>query len=79
MLGMACAFKSPIDLDQANQLFDVWLNGGDKPHPDIRSVVYRYGIVTYLLTIYLCYVSELHEPYLLQSMFFFFPARLGQR
>lgn len=78
MLGMACAFKSPTDLDQANQLFDVWLNGGDKPHPDLRSVVYRYGIVSYLLTIHHCYIFKLHEPHHLQSILLFSPSRTGQ-
>lgn len=44
VLELACSLDDKQALSQANSLFTSWLNGGDKPDPDIRSVVYRYGL-----------------------------------
>ncbi|KAK3929260.1 Glutamyl aminopeptidase [Frankliniella fusca] len=44
VLGLSCSLKNVDSLNQANSMFKDWLKGGQKPHPDIRSVVYRYGL-----------------------------------
>lgn len=44
LFGLACELRSPSALKEASELFSVWLKGGNKPQPDIRSVVYTYGL-----------------------------------
>ncbi|XP_052129987.1 glutamyl aminopeptidase [Frankliniella occidentalis] len=44
VLSLSCSLKNDDSLNQANTMFKNWLKGGQKPHPDIRSVVYRYGL-----------------------------------
>ncbi|XP_034256819.1 glutamyl aminopeptidase-like isoform X2 [Thrips palmi] len=44
VLELVCSLDDAQALSQANSLFSSWLNGGPKPDPDIRSVVYRYGL-----------------------------------
>ncbi|XP_049276575.1 glutamyl aminopeptidase isoform X2 [Anopheles funestus] len=44
ILDLACSFGHSECLAEANQRFLGWLNNGDTIHPDLRSVVYTYGI-----------------------------------
>ncbi|XP_035897099.1 glutamyl aminopeptidase isoform X2 [Anopheles stephensi] len=44
VLDLACSFGHPGCLSEASRRFLGWLNNGDVIHPDLRSVVYTYGI-----------------------------------
>lgn len=44
ILDLACSFGHPACLEEASKQFRGWLNAGDVIHPDLRSVVYTYGI-----------------------------------
>uniref|UniRef100_A0A182N6L7 glutamyl aminopeptidase n=1 Tax=Anopheles dirus TaxID=7168 RepID=A0A182N6L7_9DIPT len=44
ILDLACSFGHADCLSQAGTRFRSWLNDGATIHPDIRSVVYTYGI-----------------------------------
>ncbi|XP_052890593.1 aminopeptidase A-like [Anopheles moucheti] len=46
ILDLACSFGHPGCLTEASRLFLGWLNNGETIHPDLRSVVYTYGIQT---------------------------------
>ncbi|EAA08434.6 AGAP003077-PA [Anopheles gambiae str. PEST] len=44
ILDLACSFGHPACLEEASKQFRGWLNAGAVIHPDLRSVVYTYGI-----------------------------------
>lgn len=45
VLSFACRFGHPESLERAREEFLRWLkNPAVRPHPDIRSVVYNYGM-----------------------------------
>ncbi|XP_035773194.1 glutamyl aminopeptidase-like isoform X5 [Anopheles albimanus] len=44
VLDLACTVGHPECLDQAGQRFKKWLTEKEVIHPDIRSIVYTYGI-----------------------------------
>uniref|UniRef100_A0A182K7Z1 glutamyl aminopeptidase n=1 Tax=Anopheles christyi TaxID=43041 RepID=A0A182K7Z1_9DIPT len=44
ILDLACSFGHPECLTEASQRFLAWLNTGTPIHPDLRSVVYTFGI-----------------------------------
>lgn len=45
ILRVACAFGNPEALAESGRQFSEWLKDTDKrPHPDIRSIVYYYGM-----------------------------------
>lgn len=45
VLNAACGFGDSEALDEAGKRFNVWLtNPSERPHPDIRSTAYYYGM-----------------------------------
>ncbi|XP_058459466.1 glutamyl aminopeptidase-like isoform X2 [Malaya genurostris] len=44
ILDLACSFGHEKCLTEASDRFQKWLNAGDEIHPDVRSVVYYYGV-----------------------------------
>ncbi|XP_058060069.1 aminopeptidase A-like [Anopheles bellator] len=44
VLDLACSFEHSECLAEAGKLFNLWLKEDGTIHPDIRSVVYTYGI-----------------------------------
>nr|XP_040229267.2 glutamyl aminopeptidase isoform X1 [Anopheles coluzzii] len=44
ILDLACSFGHSACLEEASKQFRGWLNAGAVIHPDLRSVVYTYGI-----------------------------------
>uniref|UniRef100_A0A182LS53 glutamyl aminopeptidase n=1 Tax=Anopheles culicifacies TaxID=139723 RepID=A0A182LS53_9DIPT len=44
ILDLACSFGHEECLKEASERFLRWLNNGEVIHPDLRSVVYTYGI-----------------------------------
>ncbi|XP_058129124.1 aminopeptidase A-like [Anopheles ziemanni] len=44
ILDLACSFGHSECLAEAGTRFRGWLNGNDMVHPDLRSIVYTYGI-----------------------------------
>ncbi|XP_049536355.1 glutamyl aminopeptidase-like [Anopheles darlingi] len=44
VLDVACTVGHPECLSEAGERFKRWLNNNDVIHPDIRSIVYTYGI-----------------------------------
>ncbi|XP_058458300.1 aminopeptidase A-like isoform X1 [Malaya genurostris] len=44
ILDLACSFGHEKCLAEASDRFQNWLNAGDEIHPDVRSVVYYYGV-----------------------------------
>ena len=44
-MGAACAFGNQEALQEAGRRFEAWLaNPSVRPHPDIRTAVYVYGM-----------------------------------
>lgn len=47
ILSTACSLGLPACLSEASNLFSTWLkNPSVRPHPDIREIVYYYGMLT---------------------------------